>query len=258
MSLPRYAKECKVDASGRKLKKEYLTFMRILKQNSGSYDMLMSKIPEALGSELSLSVSEKVKDVKKTFDNLIGMLELYLINVSKEIFAIESNVSNIQKMTLTSVVKDWCESLDESTFEELFNDGTDRCLALFKNVSNDEIGLVSKLAQLATDLRIEDWDDKTASRYLDSLNKWKNTAEAHQTREKNADTERTGLSPDSYEITFVDDEGCATTKRFKKTEATKRGQLLRNQITSAVDSMGQSISEQEKRQILLEILKGMC
>ena len=34
--------------------------------------------------------------------------------------------------------------------------------------------------------------------------------------------------------------------------------LLYNQIMAALDAMGHSISEQEKRQILMEVLKKLC
>ena len=218
----------------------------------------MKKVPEVLGLPISVDVVKKVKCAKTAYDELIFKLEKRLIDVAKEIFATTSNVSSVQKMTLTSVIKDWCESIDNTAFEELYNDGTDKCLALFKTVSNDESGLVNRLAQMATDLRIEDWDDKTITRYIESLNKWKSTAENHQSKSENRSGENGDFAPDTYEITFVDEAGSATTKRFKKTEPTKRGQLLRNQITSAVDAMGQAISDQEKRQILMDILKSMC
>ena len=37
-----------------------------------------------------------------------------------------------------------------------------------------------------------------------------------------------------------------------------RAKLLYNEITEAVDSMGQSISENEKRQVLMDILESLC
>ena len=37
-----------------------------------------------------------------------------------------------------------------------------------------------------------------------------------------------------------------------------RGKLLYNQITQSLDSMGHAISEQEKRQIIMEILQKLC
>ena len=58
--------------------------------------------------------------------------------------------------------------------------------------------------------------------------------------------------------TGVSDYNSAVTKRFDKVEQSKRGKLLMNSILADIDSMGHAISEQEKRQILMEVLKKMC
>lgn len=67
-----------------------------------------------------------------------------------------------------------------------------------------------------------------------------------------------GDFPDTYELTYKDENGKAVTKRFAKVEESRRGKLLYNAIISQLDSMGQAIPEQEKRQILMEVLKEMC
>ena len=46
--------------------------------------------------------------------------------------------------------------------------------------------------------------------------------------------------------------------RFDRIECSKRGKLLFNAITADIESMGHAISEQEKRQILVDILKKLC
>ena len=157
-------------------------------------------------------------------------------------------------MSLASIITDWCESLDSKVFEQLFPDGTDRCLRLFRSVTNDEDAFILRLAKLATDLRIEDWDSNTAQKYFKSLSQYKETATKFASRSETAATEVTS----TYQVTFVDDCGVATTKRFDRVEFSAKGKLLYNQITASLDAMGHSISEQEKRQIVMEILKKLC
>ena len=41
-------------------------------------------------------------------------------------------------------------------------------------------------------------------------------------------------------------------------ETSGKGRLLKNRLTDALDSFGQAISEAEKRQILMEVLKKLC
>ena len=158
-------------------------------------------------------------------------------------------------MSLSSIIKDWCESIDSKAFEQLFTDGTDRCLKAFSEVSNDEVGFISNLARIATDLRIDDWTEDTINDFQKTIIRYKNTAEAFSSddsvTEKNAEA-------NSYQVTFVSEDGNTVTKRFERAEKTKRGTLLYNQILSNLDSMGQSITEQEKRQIIMDILNKLC
>lgn len=259
MALPRYTKECKVDACGNKVSTKFITVTKALKQNQGSHELLFKKIPEALKISVSNELISTVSIFKRTYDNLIIELEKRLIEETKAAFATEKNIAMLNKVSLTSVIKDWCEILVPTAFDELYSDGTDKCLALFRTITNDEADFIRKLAQLGTDLRMEDWDDKTIDRFLESIKKWKDTAESHQGSVDANEGDILGQQEvNTYELTFVDDMGNTMKKRFKKVDSTKRGQLLRNQISSAVDAMGQSISDQEKRQILMEILKGMC
>ena len=107
---------------------------------------------------------------------------------------------------------------------------------------------------MATDLRIEDWNDNTEEVFESNLLRYKQTAEEfHGQVKENADE-----NVSMYEITFRNSDGQAVTKRFDKVETSSRGRLLHNTILSELDSMGYSITEQEKRQILMEILKNMC
>ena len=89
---------------------------------------------------------------------------------------------------------------------------------------------------------------------LDNVKKYKATAETYQS----VDVTQEDVAANAYQITFVGENGQAITKRFSRVDYSKRGKLLYNQVTDALVSMGQSISEQEKRQIIMDILKELC
>ena len=118
----------------------------------------------------------------------------------------------------------------------------------------DEENFIARLAKTATDLRVEDWDDDTVERYKENLVMYKETAEKFQSGE----SESEDSVASAYEIRFSGDDGSSEVKRFDRVETSNRGKLLYNSILSEIDSMGYSISEQEKRQILMDILKKMC
>ena len=256
MALPKYTKELKRSVKGKKVEKRYLAMLRLLKNSTGSHELLFDKLPTAFDytNQFSIGLVENIAAAKKYYDNCIAQLKKDLIQTVKEIFSISQGTNNLKASSLTSVIKDWCESLDEKVFEQLFTDGTERCLGLFKTATNDEETLIARLAKTATDLRLEDWDSSTYESFVTNVKKYKATAEAYQS----IDDTQEEVVADAYQVTFVGENGQSFTKRFSRIDYSKRGKLLYNQVTDALDSMGQSISEQEKRQIIMDILKELC
>lgn len=256
MALPKYAKELKRSAKGKKVDKRYLAMLRLLKNSTGSHELLFDKLPTAFdyADQFSIGLAENIDAAKKYYDNCITQLKKDLIQTVKEIFSISQSSNNLKASSLTSVIKDWCESLDEKVFEQLFTDGTERCLGLFKMATNDEETLIARLAKTATDLRLEDWDSNTYESFVANVKKYKATAEAY----RSIDAAQEEVLANAYQVTFAGENGQSFTKRFSRVDYSKRGELLYNQVTDALDSMGQSISQQEKRQIIMDILKELC
>ena len=256
MALPKYAKESKKGVGGKKLPKAYQDLLKLLKQNISGNELLFEKLPKLFSmTEFQETLSDNVGAVKKYYDDYLKNVKKCLVKETKEVFMLPQNRDNVNKMSLSSVIKDWCESLDQTVFEQLFTDGTEKCLGLFRSITNDDDFTITRLAKLATDLRIEDWDEKVTELYLTSIRRYKETAEAHHS--ESAEAQET-QSTSTYQITFMDDSGKVVTKRFNSVKGTGKGRLLHNQVTAALESMGRAISDQEKRQILMEILKDLC
>ncbi len=258
MSLPKYSKECRKNIYGEKLDKRYLSFIRLLKQSISSQELLFDAIPKAFGYSdgFNLGVYENVSVAKEYYDELLSNLKKQLVIKTKDTFVLPEHRIRVKRMSLASAIDDWCTSLSAGVFNQLFKDGTDKCLGLFKTVTNDEDMFIARLAKLVTGLRLEDWDDGTHERFFATLTQYKTTAEAFNSEESSAGE---GLdNSSSYQISFVGEDGKTVTKRFDSVETSKRGKLLYNQITAALSSMGHSITEQEKRQILIDVLKELC
>ncbi len=256
MSLPKFTKETRKLTKGQEISRRYLAMLKLLKQNTVGNELLFEKLPEAFGytGDFNAGLAENIAAAKTCFDKAVSRLRERLIVKIKEMFVVASNIEMLDRVSLTSVIKDWCDTLNPAVFQQLFEDGTDKCLGLFSNITNDEEIFVARLAKLATDLRIEDWNDNTEEVFESNLLRYKQTAEEfHGQVKENADE-----NVSMYEITFRNSDGQAVTKRFDKVETSSRGRLLHNTILSELDSMGYSITEQEKRQILMEILKNMC
>lgn len=256
MALPKYTKDSKQNPDGTKIIKSYQELLKLLKQNLSGNEMLFEKLPKVFGYDnFQETLADNVKAAKEYYDTYLMNVKKALRTEVKEIFALPKDRNNINKMSLSSIVKDWCESLDQTVFEQLFTDGTEKCLGLFKTITNDDDLTIIRLAKLATDLRLEDWDERIRELFLATVRRYKETAEAHHAQSTVAgESELTS----AYQITFTDSHGAVVTKRFNRVDETGKGKLLHNQVTAALDSMGRSISDQEKRQILMEILKNLC
>ena len=257
LGLPKYTRESKKTIDGVNIDSKQIAFLRQLKQGNGSQELLFEKIPEVFGyKEFNSDICKDVAAYKKNIDAYIDVLKVMLAEQLKEIFAIQENKLSLKAMSLASVIKDWCEQLDQKVFEQLFGNGTEKCLALFKTVTNDDQATIVRIAKLATGLRIEDWDDHTIKTFMEALKEYKATAEAFASKTDDADGNTATTS--SYELSYIDETGNAVIKRFEKVEFSKRAKLLMNMITADVESMGTSISDQEKRQIMMEILQKLC
>ena len=157
-----------INVKGQKVDKRYLAMLRLLKNSAGGHELLFDKLPTAFdyANQFSIGLAENITAAKKYYDNCIAQLKKDLIQTVKEIFSTSQSTSNLKASSLTSVIKDWCESLDKKVFEQLFTDGTEKCLDLFKTATNDEETLIARLAKTATDLRLEDWDSSTYERFV--------------------------------------------------------------------------------------------
>ena len=167
---------------------------------------------------------------------------------------IRSIFNGNRDISLISLLKDWEEGLKAKTREHIFNKNENRVLELIREVGHNEKNFVERLARMVSSLRIEDWSNNSIERFLEELKELKITIEEF---DKNLATEDEN-SNNSYKIFFVSEEGREQIKSFEKVECSRRASLLYNDLLSSIDEMGESITQQEIRQILMDILKKYC
>lgn len=256
LSLPKYVKESKSIYLG-KDKYEDIPFPKIKFLNSlknfsiNSYDFIFSKIPEIFNKELNNpELLKNIASTKKMFDSVLVNLTQVLILELKLIF--KSNVPSAA--SLTSLVKDWTDNLKESTKEHVFDSFKTSIMNCLYNVGNDDSTLVLTLSKTTTGLRFEDWSNETIEDFLKQIESIKSDVDRFNIT--------TPTAPDadklSYILTWIDKNGNKVSKTFAHVECNEITQLLKNEIMSSIEDMGQSITEAEKRQILIEVLKTLC
>lgn len=259
ISLPKYVKEMKEVYKGRnqgfdKISQNHIKFATSLKNyNGNSRDYIFDKILKVYGYEnFSIDIINEIKSSKNMFDHAKNGLIKHLASDVKSIF----EVVDVEGATLSSVVKDFTEQLKPTTLNYLFPNDAHKVLQLMSNIGNDEKQFIERLGKIVTNLRIDDWTSQTVKDFVDSLELIKKSIlEYDRVVSKQDDTKHNSTG---YTISFITEDGISTTRSFEKITYSKRGNLLYNEIANALEEMGQSITEQEKRQILMEFIENMC
>lgn len=267
LSLPRYTKELKQVYTGYLADEAYSEvdgqkrkFMSLLKQPSiGALDLLFSRIPKCFGKEeASVELAKEIASAKRFFDQVKPNLEDALTMDVKKIFCGDPYVES----TLPSIIKDWHEGLTAAAKNKVYANTAERIFKVFDNATNDEHLLIEGLARVLTSLRIDDWTDSNISVFREKMELYKTTidAESENTRSDTADA-GVPIAVDlniGYTVAFVDDNGKSVQRIFERVNRSKRSDVLYRKIESALRDMGNSVSPQEKRQVLMEILEKLC
>ena len=248
-ALPKFSKESLTHPSGEKIAGAQLKMIGALKSEVGSAELLFKRLPAAFDAKENFEiVTQSILTAKNLFDGLIDELENFLISETKNFFTKKEILQSSTKISLTKLVGDWLTGLDAKIFEQVFSDGKERLLQLLRNSNDDEKLLIRNFAQVTTGLRLEDWNSLTIGRYFDAVKNFVISVENF-----------TGDAVKNSKccLTFTDSNGKLKKQNFETVGISPRGNLLFNQLTSALDAMGQSISLQEKRQVILEVLKNL-
>ena len=257
MSLPKYAKEMTKVYKGANAKDPFKAisrnrkrFVNSLKQlDINPREYLFQKIFEIYGySEFNVDVIDNIVRTKREYDEAIDVLIEALVADVKWIFAPRGNNGS-----LTSIIQDWYADLKETTIQHLFAHNENQILGLMQFVTNDEKAFVQRIAKAMTSLRIEDWNEGTVTAFVEELQKFKQTVEDYNNQEVQ-DVE----SADTYKLITLTGDGREVVRSFSRSEYSDRAKLLYNDILNSIDEMGQAITDQEKRQILFEILDKLC
>ncbi len=250
LSLPKCSKLMKRDyLTGKKITNNKLRFVNSLNANlENSHDYLMKQLPGIFSREtVEVAIADFINGAKKQFDNGKSLLLQAIIEKTKVVF------STNQDASLYSILHEWYDKLSSSTLEHLFPNQENAILNMIKTVANDEIVFAERIGKAVTGLRVDDWDESVLSRYVAAIERFKSTVDEYNAMEHTPVSDK-----QKYKIVIVDEDGTEHIKSFEKTEYSKFAKLLYQDITGAIEDMGQSITEQEKRQVLIEILSELC
>lgn len=251
LALPKCAKEMQnYYSSGKSISKKHRAFFQLLRTpKTNAREFLMVQVPKAFNAEGANSeLAEQIAKCKHELDSAKYDLVNKVISVTADVFGGPSGIS------LKAVLSDWYEGLSQVTVQNLFANNENAILKQISTVTNDEYTFAERMAKAVTGLRIDDWNGFILENFRTSLQTFRTTVEEY---DSNAD-QHVEVRGKQYRIVTVDEHGEEEVKSFERIEYSRRAQLLYRDITGAISDMGQSISEQEKRQVLFEILESLC
>lgn len=252
VSLPQFTRVSKIDHAGDKelpFGSEHTALLKALNRPVlNANEFLFELLPKAFDcSSTSHSVTLKLKKEIRFCDEFIDRT---MVNVEKRIRPLFLG-DMIHQESLYSTILNWRESLSQASMNHVFSGSGNRIMNALENFTPDSKTSVKRLAKAVTSLRIEDWDDALYSQFFILLEEF---VEEVSSFESDAVSEST----QGQSIGFVSKSGTTEIRSFEMTECSPRGRLLKNQIKSSITEMGYSISKDEMRQIVFDVLKEMC
>lgn len=253
VSLPKYSKELASVKNSDAQTKKYCEVVKLLSSGLDDQELLFAKLPKVFAEDGSLGKKTRsgILNAKMYFDESVMNLKNDLIAFVKDTFVNPLEKKRLAQMSVMSVCKDWRSKLNKKIYERVFDDGTDRMLELFARDSVSEVDFVSVLARAVVGLHIEDWNADLPEIFKARIISCKENAESFIAAKSE---DKSG----AYKFTFATEKGAAVTKSFEKVDLSPRSRLLRNKVTDALSTMGQALTEAEKRQVLVDILQEMC
>ena len=260
LSLPNYARQTKDLSEPARVLRKSLQRPYI---NARTY--LFETLPKRLSTGDLLDTVRVTMAAKAELDGakarLVKRLESRLIALFGQ---------KVKKETsLRSALADWRESFPEDVRHHVFRGETQAMFALILMPPATEGEMVEGLAHNVLGLRIDDWDDAKAALFLGAIERGKADVEAYEAEhaqrarkgrldeEQQAEADSLRFAQEDYSLIYVDAEGERQQRSFDHVAVSPRATLLRNEIDDALETMGGSISREEKRQVLVEALQAL-
>lgn len=243
-SLSLYAQNHKVDIiSNKNISDEILKLRRELVKYEINYRSFIFKdLLKYLNVTSYTECINKVKELKDYLDNHDERIREHLISLTNSI--IDKNYQG----TLSGNLNKWYRSLTDEQKGHLYDSETNEFLRFIQKTTNNEIEIINGLAYLFSNLSIEDWNDNSINIYLDGIRGSKEVVESYELSFDKDDSE--GL----IKIVFENTSSESIEKTFNKTEISPIGSTLFNAIEEVVEEYGDAVDDNEKRNILMEIL----
>jgi hypothetical protein len=248
-SLPKYSREYEMRytiGGDEKVAKDIIGLRKdLLKFEINPREFLLERLRKKIIREDSFEKCiNRLTVIKSELDNHLKNLVNVLINRTKDLF--EENYSG----EVSTLMQHWYRNLSESGKKHAYDSVTNELLRYIARLSthNDE-AVIQSMSHIITGLNIEDWNDNMFSRYINEVERFISVVSSYKDED-----EIVIDSTEEYQLTFFI-EGNKVEKVFEAQQISPLGVTLLDDIEQSLEEYGDSININEKRNILMELIK---
>ncbi len=244
-SLPEYAKKCsKIAQEGYFIElsdREFEFRKELLKFEINSREFIFGFLFNDSNDDSYQGTLEWIKEVKFKFENHLNFARKYLGSKIKAILDSDDTAG------LGTAIIVWKKKLTDDTCRHVFDSLTNQVLNYLISIRNfDDDNIIFELCRLVVNLDLADWNDKTLDKFIKSfsdsiqkINNYENSASKISGENK-------------IELKF---NGTSINKTFSSCEVSSLGKTLLSNLQFELEGYADSISPDEKLNILLSIIK---
>ena len=241
LSLPRILREYSSDYNYLNINEKYIIIKNeLLRPDINNNEFIYQRLLEIFDTNNYEEITEFIKDMKQIFDSFMDSYCEYVINETKEIF------NKNYKGSLNSLLKDWLIDNKLESSNIIFDIKTRELIEYVKELTtHDENDIIEKISKIVTGFYIEDWQPNEMNNLKEELEKIINNVK--ESDQKNVDC--------SNKITLINGSEKIEKYLSSDDELSALGNTMKNNIEEIINEYGDSLTEQEKISVLIDIMK---
>lgn len=241
LSLPRILREYSNDYNYLNINDKYIIIKNeLLRPDINNNEFIYQRLIEIFGTNNYEEIKELIKDMKQTFDSFMNSYCEYVIKETKEIF------KKNHKGSLNSLLKDWLIDNELESSNMIFDIKTRELIEYVKELTtHDENDIIEKISKIVTGFYIEDWQPNEINNFKEELEKIINNI--NELDQNSVDS--------SNKITLISGDEKIEKYLSNSDELSALGNTMKNNIEEIINEYGDSLTEQEKISVLIDIMK---
>lgn len=211
----------------------------LLKADANSYEIIFEKFPKIFGQIDNLeTVFLMLAQCKKVFDNYYDWIVHKTIHATYEVFGKKQNED------LHHVLKEWYEKQSNMSQRGLNNGRLTNFMTCIERINiYDDIEITKKLVKAVMDIYLENWNEFSFDKYIESLNALKLEAESIKNHSNEGE----------LKLSFTDKNG-QEIERFYNQIDENVGSVLRNILEDTLEEFN-DLGVNDRVAILLEMIE---